>query len=84
MRQGLQMIGAAVLALAMSVSVATATGWTGCHVGVMGGVAAMNVELGLGPASIDGLGGDGWRGGVGGGCDVQLDRLVVGAFGDYH
>jgi outer membrane immunogenic protein len=57
--------------------------WTGCYVAGGGGYGMFNQDIrenGL----QDTIGGRGWFGTVGGGCDLQLGgSWVVGAFGDY-
>lgn len=76
-------------ALVLSASAASA-GWTGCRIGVIGGVSAATSELSgsvIGAplsASIDGLGSDGWAAGGIVGCDYQIDRFVIGGFADYQ
>jgi outer membrane immunogenic protein len=62
--------------------------WTGCYVAGGGGYGMFNQDV----TTIDGdealangtIGGRGWFGTVGGGCDLQVgQRWVFGAFGDY-
>lgn len=57
--------------------------WTGCYGGASIGMAATKTELSAFGASIDGLGGDGVTAGVNGGCDIQFERFLVGAFAQY-
>ena len=80
-------VGAAVLA-----SVAKAEGppkWTGCYLSAGLGVAATNNRatadlVGVGALlGVDGLGSSGRAVGVGGGCDLQIQQIVVGVLGDY-
>lgn len=71
-------------ALAMSASAAEAQSWTGCYVGVYAGYTVAASEISVpGFASLEGLSSEGGQIGPIGGCDLQLDRLVVGAFADY-
>ena len=64
--------------------------WTGCYVGGGGGAGLMtsNQNLtGAGASATIDVGGQGWMGVAGGGCDYQFHvwnwDVVVGAFGDY-
>jgi outer membrane immunogenic protein len=62
--------------------------WTGCYVDGGGGYGLFNQDSfttddGGGSTSKVTNGGRGWFGTVGGGCDVQFGRWVVGAFGNY-
>ncbi len=64
--------------------------WTGCYIGGGGGAGLMtsNQSLtGVGATATVDVGGQGWMGIAGGGCDYQFPLLnwnvVVGAFGDY-
>lgn len=62
--------------------------WTGCYVAGGGGYGMWNQDTsslneGVPVSSEVNTGGRGWFGTVGGGCDVQVDRWVIGAFGDY-
>jgi outer membrane immunogenic protein len=57
--------------------------WTGCHVGGTAGMAITKTDLPVYGASIEGLGGDGVTAGVNGGCDLQIDRFLIGAFAQY-
>lgn len=83
--RALPMLGAAALLAVSAMSAEAAGPWTGCGVGIMGGVSATNVEVGFtGLGSVDGLSADGWQGGAGIGCDVQFDRIVVGMFADWQ
>src|SRR5215813_10093872 len=57
--------------------------WTGCYVAGGGGYGMFNQDV-----TFDGdkgtIGGRGWFGTVGAGCDLQIgERWVFGAFGDY-
>lgn len=67
-----------------------------CYVGAKLGYTMANTEtsLDLGPGLIapgpvpgalvvDGFGGEGVSGGIGGGCDVRMQQFVFGVFGDY-
>ena len=76
-----------MVAIWTTTSQAKATEWTGCYVGAGLGYSSTvtDAELGLGPAAltIDGLGADGAQYGVLAGCDVRMDRIVVGLMGDY-
>lgn len=66
-----------------------AAGWTGCYVGVQAGMSATKTDTTLDIAGtgtllgVDGLGSAGAMAGVHAGCDVRMQQLVVGAFGDY-
>jgi outer membrane immunogenic protein len=65
--------------------------WTGCYLGAGGGYGMFNQENTLvtdpGHVALSGentVGGRGWFGTVGGGCDLQIgERWVIGAFADY-
>jgi outer membrane immunogenic protein len=67
-----------------------APSWTGCYVDAGGGAGLMtsnqNLTGALGSAVID-VGGYGWMGVAGGGCDYQFHvwnwDVVFGGFGDY-
>jgi outer membrane immunogenic protein len=64
-----------------------APSWTGCYIGGGGGAGLMTSNQSLaGAATID-VGGQGWMGVAGGGCDYQMRvwnwDTVIGAFGDY-
>lgn len=79
----------ALAALALSASAASAS-WTGCRVGLTGGMTAAQTEVGASlfagtaSGSLDGLGTDGAEFGVLGGCDLQVgSRFIVGAFADW-
>ena len=69
---------------------ALAPTWTGCYVSGGGGGGLMtsnqNFTGAAGSAVID-VGGQGWMGLAGGGCDYQMHVMnwdtVIGAFGDY-
>lgn len=80
----------ATLALLLASATTASAGWTGCRIGVIGGVAAANTGLDVAltgiPISggVDGFGSDGFAGGGLVGCDYQMDRIVVGAFADYQ
>lgn len=64
-------------------------GWTGCYLGVHGGLAASNLNTDLTATgfgsllNIDGLSATGSMYGVHIGCDYQMERFVLGVFGDY-
>ena len=71
-------------------------GWTGCFLGAHGGLAASNLNTdltvvpALGPVpagtsllNIDGLSATGGMYGVHVGCDYQMNKFVLGIFGDY-
>jgi high affinity Mn2+ porin len=67
------------------VATAPIASWTGCYGGGAVGYAVSNTELsapGFG-SIIDGIGAEGHSFAAVGGCDLQLGRLVLGAFGDY-
>ena len=80
------MVAAAALAL-MTGAAEAAGSWTGCSVGVAGGVSVNHSKNDLTAPGlavvIDGLSADGHVLAIGAGCDYQLDRIVVGLFGDY-
>jgi opacity protein-like surface antigen len=67
------------------VATAPIASWTGCHGGGAVGYAVSNTELGIagGPSIVDGVGAEGHAFTAIGGCDLQMGRLVVGAFGEY-
>ena len=57
--------------------------WTGCYVAGGGGYGMFNQDIRQ-DGFQDTIGGRGWFGTVGGGCDLQFgSSWVVGAFGDY-
>jgi outer membrane immunogenic protein len=57
--------------------------WTGCYVAGGGGYGMFNQDVHDAGAKAT-IGGRGWFGTVGGGCDLQLGgNFVFGAFGDY-
>lgn len=72
-----------------------AVSWTGCYVDAGAGYGLWNEHdfdelfppVGVGGATAltatVNSGGEGWLARLGGGCDYQLSRLVVGAFADY-
>lgn len=64
----------------------------GCHGTIIGGMAATKTDTAIdtnlfGPtanvANLNGLGSNGSLVGLGAGCDWQVDKFVLGAFGDY-
>lgn len=64
--------------------------WTGCYVGAHGGYAVSATEttastpaFGGAALTIDGFSGEGLAGGLGVGCDYQMQRVVIGGFADY-
>lgn len=63
--------------------------WTGCYGGAAAGLSSTVTKaeadvVGVGNLlAIDGLGSDGPALTLIAGCDVQIDRFVIGAFGDY-
>jgi outer membrane immunogenic protein len=59
--------------------------WTGCYVAGGGGYGMFNQDVTNDEeGSKATIGGRGWFGTVGGGCDLQIgERWVFGAFGDY-
>jgi outer membrane immunogenic protein len=73
---------------ALPAVLAPATSWTGCYGGGTGGYAVSTSSLSAAYEgwefwSVDDLAGKGATLGVIGGCDLQLNRVVVGAWGDY-
>jgi outer membrane immunogenic protein len=67
-----------------------AVSWTGCYIDGGVGYGLWNQDqfeesypglVAAGATTTDG--GRGWLGRVGGGCDYQVSRFVIGAFGDY-
>jgi outer membrane immunogenic protein len=67
-----------------------APSWTGCYIdgGAGAGLMTSNQNLtGVGASATIDVGGQGWMGVAGGGCDYQLHvwnwDVVLGAFGDY-
>jgi outer membrane immunogenic protein len=81
------MMAMAALGLMTGTAQAAGGSWTGCSLGVAGGVSidkSVNSLTAPGIAvTVDGLGADGHVLALGAGCDYQLDRIVVGLFGDY-
>lgn len=78
-------LGAAALASTLIAAPAAANpSWTGCHVGIHAGdtVAASEISV-PGFASLDGLSSEGGQIGPVAGCDVQIERFVLGGFIDY-
>lgn len=64
--------------------------WTGCYVGAHGGYSVTATEttattpfIGGAALTIDGFSGEGLSGGLGVGCDYQMQRVVMGGFADY-
>ncbi|KRR15265.1 hypothetical protein CQ14_28530 [Bradyrhizobium lablabi] len=64
--------------------------WTGCYIAAGGGGAYSNNDhseivaaTGLPRTFNETTGARGWFGTVGAGCDYQVDRFVIGVFGDY-
>lgn len=65
----------------------------GCQATIIGGMSSIKTDTGIdtnfgGPitanvANVNGLGSRGSLVGLGAGCDWQVDRFVLGAFGDY-
>jgi outer membrane immunogenic protein len=75
---------AAISALATSAH-ADGNRWTGCYAKIEGGAAAANNQVAFGKyVDIDGFGATGGTVGLGGGCDVQFQQFVIGAFGDFN
>lgn len=80
---------AAAFAAAFAFAAPAQAGWTGCYVGAQAGVASTNADTSfdvVGAGSILEMSGLGTAGGVFGvhaGCDVQIQKFVVGAFADY-
>ncbi len=64
-----------------------APSWTGCYIGGGGGGGLMTSNQSLAGAATVDVGGQGWMGLAGGGCDYQMHiwnwDTVIGAFGDY-
>jgi outer membrane immunogenic protein len=63
--------------------------WTGCYVDGGGGYGLWNLDqqaITKGGSGLAGatVGGRGWYGTLGGGCDYQAGRWVVGVQGDYN
>jgi len=76
-------------ATALALSSAPVFAWTGCKVGAFAGygithsTATASTPLAPLSATIDGLSTENPLGGLALGCDVQFDRIVIGAFADY-
>lgn len=61
-----------------------AADWTGCYVGAHVGMSSTVTTADFGGfATIDGFGTEGAAGGITAGCDKQIDKVVVGVWGDY-
>jgi len=67
-------------------------GGFGCYGSILGGMNATNTGTSLDVsdtgtsqnlANIGGFGSSGAMAGVGGGCDIIVDRILIGAMGDY-
>lgn len=64
-----------------------ARSWSGCYAGAMVGYGVSKDKAslalsGVDVVTIDGLGSSGAVGGVKGGCDVQMGKIVAGLFGE--
>lgn len=63
--------------------------WSGCYVNAFAGMSASDIDTDVSvpaiPAAvtIGGLSTSGGFAGLGAGCDIQVNRFVFGAFGDY-
>lgn len=81
---------ALLLALAsMAFAAPASAGWHGCWVGANVGMSATDTETSLdfaatNIATVDGFAASGAQAGLGVGCDVQIERFVLGAFADYQ
>lgn len=78
----------ALAALALAPGQAEAAKRTGCYIGAAAGVASSTDKAalqfaGVDVLTIDAFGSSGIAGTITGGCDYQLDRLVVGLWSDY-
>lgn len=66
---------------------AAAGSWTGCYGGAALGYASTVTDIGFDisgfTGSATGLGTDGTVASLRAGCDYQMDRVVIGAWGDY-
>lgn len=81
----LAMAGLAAIALNPGKARAAEPGkvaWTGCYIGLQAGMGAAKTQLSAEDATLDGLGSQGALGGALAGCDLQLDRLVIGVMAD--
>jgi outer membrane immunogenic protein len=83
-------LGALVIitAIGIGTSASKAKSLTGCYGGAAIGIGVTNATTGLDTPlgnvlTIDGLGSQGAVSSAFGGCDVQFDRVVVGAWGDF-
>lgn len=82
---------AVLLAAGMIAAMPAQAQWTGCHVGAHVGYGATHHDTSLdvvtpglaGSALNVPLSSQGGAVGLGAGCDLQLQKLVIGAFGDY-
>ena len=83
-RLALIAVCAAFLALPAHASDHGAPSFSGCYVGVHAGVTSQSVDVDVGGTNIVTLGLDGTFIGGQGGCDVQMDRVVVGAYGEFN
>lgn len=88
---GMAAMTVAIILIGAHTSV-NAQGWTGCYVGVQAGYGATHHDVSLdvvtgGPSGslLDvPLSSQGGQIGLHGGCDIQVQKLVVGAFADYN
>lgn len=81
--------GAFLLWVAMLATGAKAAGkWNGCHLGAAAGYSISNTKTAIDVpggnlVTVDGFAGEGLTGSIMAGCDVQMDRLVVGLWSEY-
>lgn len=67
---------------------AAAANWTGCYGGGAVGYGSSNTDAdlklaGAGNIEVDGLGTQGANVGLFGGCDIAMQKVVLGTWGDY-
>lgn len=80
---------ALIAAITLGAVPSQASPWTGCYVGGSLGYSVVPTETtlsatGLGSATIESLSAEGVSYGVTGGCDLQVQRVVLGAWADHQ
>jgi len=75
----------AAMGMVAASAVAAQAGWTGCGVGLQGGLSTGQHDVSIGAFELSGLGSDGYVAGVNANCDWQLgDKIVIGVGADYN